>query len=73
MIEDAEVAREVSDLMQGLTSQLNRSVGDIMARCPLQEARIYRRAVGAIMAEILLEVLNPVYELHPSLKPPGFD
>jgi hypothetical protein len=36
---------------------------------PAEEFKAYRRAVGGVMGEIVLEILNPLYKAHPSLKP----
>jgi hypothetical protein len=44
----------------------------VQENCPPDEFLKYRRAVAGIMAE-LLEVLNPLYSIHPALKPPGFE
>ena len=44
----------------------------VQDNCPEAEFFRYRRAVGAIMAEIL-EVINPSTLMHPSLEPPDFD
>jgi hypothetical protein len=44
-----------------------------LARTVRRCLHIYRRAVGKIMGEVLLEVLNPLYAKHPTLKPPGLN
>jgi hypothetical protein len=41
--------------------------------CPLEESRAYRFAVGNILGEVLVEVLNPLYAKHPTLRPPGLN
>jgi hypothetical protein len=48
---------------------LDGSTATVRGRCSSEEFAAYRRAVGRIMGEILLEVLNPLYAEHPSLKP----
>jgi hypothetical protein len=58
--------------MLRITAELNESVRMAQGNLPPDEFSQYRRSVGAIMAEIL-EVLNPLYSLHPALKPPGFE
>lgn len=67
------VARQISELMLDIGSRLDRSVELIRQNATSDEFMIYRRAVGAVMAEILLEVLNPLYDQHPSIKPPELD
>jgi len=72
MIADLDTAKRVSDLLLQITEQLNESTRMVQDTCPEAEFLRYRRAVGAIMAEIL-EVINPLYSMHPSLAPPGFE
>jgi len=73
MIMNESVARDVSDLMIDVGKRLNGSVAQVLTECPPEEFKAYRKAVGTIMGEILLNVLNPIYEKHPSLKPPGLE
>jgi len=73
MISDATIAKSISDLMLEIGGRLNDSVAEIRAKCSYEEFAIYRKAVGVIMAEILLQILNPLYSRHPSLRPPGFE
>jgi hypothetical protein len=71
MITDPSVAKRVSDLMLEIGDRVNESIAEIRTACPPDEFANYRRAAGAVMAEILLQVLNPLYRDHPSLRPPG--
>jgi hypothetical protein len=49
--------------------RLNDSIITVQEKCPSEEFKAYRLAVAKIMAEMLLEVMNPLYAQHPSLKP----
>jgi len=51
---------------------LDSSIITVKARCSSEEFEAYsvRRP---ILGEVLLEVLNPLYAEHPSLKPPQMD
>jgi hypothetical protein len=69
MIRDARVAKEISDLMIELSGRLDGSIATVRDQCSPEEFAAYRRAVGRIMGQMLLEVLNPLYAEHPSLKP----
>jgi hypothetical protein len=69
MIEQKEVAKEVSNLMLDFGSKLDASVALVKERCSVAELEAYRQAVGKIMGEMLLEVMNPLYRKHPDLKP----
>ena len=72
MISDQNTAKRISEMMLRVTRELNESVRVAQEQLPPDEFFKYRRAVGAIMAEVL-EVINPLYSTHPTLKPPGFE
>jgi len=65
-----EVAREISALMLDTTERLDRSVTKMRTQLPPAEFGTYGRAVGTILADIIMEVLDPLYAEHPDLKPP---
>jgi hypothetical protein len=69
MIEQRDVAKEVSELMLNIGARLDASLVRIKERCSAAEFEAYRKAVGKIMGEMLLEVMNPLYQKHPDLKP----
>lgn len=69
MIENERIARQISDLMLEYGARLDASVLLISNNCSPEELRIYRRAVGEIMGNMLTEIMNPLYERHPTLKP----
>jgi hypothetical protein len=73
MIPDPKVAEQISALMLEISGRLDSSVALVNKTSTAEEAAVYRRAVGKILGEILLEVLNPLYAKHPSLKPAGFE
>lgn len=73
MITDNETAKYVSELMLDISGRLDESVAKVNKTCSPAEDSVYRRAVGGILGKILLEVLNPLYREHPSLKPSGME
>ncbi len=64
-----QVASEVVDLMIELGDKLNHSVSLVQSSCTENEFTVYRRAVANIMGSILLDVMNPIIDEHPDLKP----
>jgi len=72
MITNANTAKRVSDLMLEISGQLDESVAIVKETCPREEFESYRRTVGRILGQMLLDVLDPLYAEHPILKPPGF-
>jgi hypothetical protein len=73
MITNRDTAKYISDLMLDISERLDDSVAKVNKTCSPEEDSNYRRAVGKIMGRILLEVLNPLYAEHPSLKPEGME
>jgi hypothetical protein len=71
MIENEDIAQQISELMLEYGARLDRSVALVQDHCSEQELQIYRRAVGTIMGEMLLQVMSPICARHPGLKPKG--
>jgi hypothetical protein len=71
MISDRALAQEVSACMLECTAKLNDLIAHAQVVCPDSEYPQFRLAIGRVMGEILLEVMNPLYVEHPELKPDG--
>jgi hypothetical protein len=71
MISDLDVARRVSVLMLEIGAKLDASIADVQASCLLPECERYRREVGQIMGHMLLDIMTPLYDQHPEIKPKG--
>lgn len=69
MIKDNVFAKIISDLVLRYGKDLNQSVALIKDNCSEEEFKVYRNAVGKVMGELLIEVMNPLYRSHPDLKP----
>jgi hypothetical protein len=69
MIESKEVATKISELMLNIGKELNESVFLVQEQCSESEFFNYRKQVGIIMGNILMDVLNPLYEKHTDLRP----
>ena len=73
MISDREFARRCSELVLEYSGKLDQSVAEAQSRMSDEEFEGHRRAVGAIMAEGLTQLLNQIFRQHPDLKPDGFE
>jgi hypothetical protein len=60
MVENEGIAKQISDLMVEFGGRLDGSVALVKDNCGEAELKEYRRAVGAIMAEMLFRVMNPL-------------
>ena len=69
MIEKKEIAAQISALMLEYGAKLDASIALVRDNCSEKEVGEYRRAVGEIMGNMLLEIMNPLYRQHPDLKP----
>ncbi len=65
-----EIAAQISTLMLEHAAKLDQSIQLVMTNGTEDEVVRYRRAVGKIMGEMLLEIMNPIYSEYPDLKPP---
>jgi len=73
MISNSTLAKEISDLMHDIFQRLDESVASVSQICSPEEADEYSKAVGRIVCPIVMEVMEPLYERHPALKPPNWD
>lgn len=73
MIKNKFMAVEINELMVNYSKDLNKSLLHVQKNCDLHEFETYRLAVGKILGEMLIEVMNPIYSVHPDLKPEGWD
>lgn len=69
MIDNKNIASEVSNLMLQFGARLDESVARVEAECSATEFKSYRTAIGKVLGEMLFEVMNPIYLRHPDLKP----
>ena len=45
----------------------------VQSKCGSEEYSIYKRAVGRVIVTMLTDLVEPIYEGVPSLKPQGWD
>jgi hypothetical protein len=73
MISNSSMAREINELMLDLFRRVDESVQRVKETCPPEEAAAYQKATGRVACPIVMDVLEPLYERHPALKPPNWD
>ncbi len=73
MIKDPKIAKKISDVLLNVSGLLSESVGVMVdSDCTDEEKDFYVQTVGKVMGIIGLDVLNNLYEEHPSLLPEGY-
>lgn len=73
MVSDVNAATEVKRLVDGAKDLLLDSMSVVEQRCPRDEYAAYKRAVGRVVSQMLSEIIEPLFERNPSLKPEGWD
>ena len=73
MIKNPDVARQISDLMNELFQRLYESTELVKSTCAPEEFAAYNRAVGRVVGPIVMDVMEPLYEENPGLKPANWD
>ncbi|MEL7525146.1 MAG: hypothetical protein AAFN16_05225 [Pseudomonadota bacterium] len=68
-----EAAAQVVDLFIEFGARLDQSVSLVQQSSSESELKTYRRSVGKLMGRMLLEIMNPIFEAYPDLKPEGLE
>jgi hypothetical protein len=69
MIKDKEVAAQINDLMIGITTKVIDSMLSVIEQCGPNEGAAYRQAAARAMGPLYSDVLFPLWEEHPELRP----
>jgi len=69
MIKNKETAKQISDLMLEIGSKLNQYAVLVRDTCEANEFDAYREVIGQLMGTMFLDVMKPLYSVHPELKP----
>jgi hypothetical protein len=64
-----EAARKIIDLMVKHGAEQNAILAEVRPVCAEDEFQRYKRMIGRSMGSMLLDVINPMVELYPDLKP----
>ena len=73
MISDAAIAKQVSELMYDFQLKLQESLEKVKVVCPPEEHAAYKKAIGKVVSRIVFDVLEPLYDQNPTLKPTQWD
>ena len=73
MIENPDVAKQISDLMMDMFTRLSDSCDSVKRLCSEEEYKAYLKSTARIGCGIVMDVMEPLYEKHPHLKPRNWD
>jgi hypothetical protein len=68
-----EAAKKIVDLMVRHAAEQNATLVEIQGTCTESEFREYKQMIGRSMGSMLLDVVNPIVERYPDLKPRQLD
>jgi hypothetical protein len=64
-----QAAKKIIELMLRHGAEQNALLAEIRSICADDEFQGYKRMIGQSMGCMLLDVINPIVELYPDLKP----
>jgi hypothetical protein len=73
MITDPHTAKRVSELMYKFLLDVDETVQEVRKTSSNVEYVTYAKAAAKVFEPIMYQVLDPIYVLHPELKPPKWD
>ena len=73
MLNNAETAKYVSELLLEINERLSESIGRVQDTCAPEDFLNYRSRVGTLVYSVFEEILVPIYIKHPELKPPELE
>jgi hypothetical protein len=72
MIENKQTAITVKEKLNEAYRMLEESIWAVNEGCNAEEAKAYRTTISKMFSVIVFELLEPLYEQHPQLKPEGW-
>jgi hypothetical protein len=70
MVKNQEVASELSNKLLKISGAINEAIILVQDRCPDDEFRVFRLAMGRLLDHLYVLGLEPLYEEHPEIVPP---
>ncbi|ANB75990.1 hypothetical protein AYM40_27275 [Paraburkholderia phytofirmans OLGA172] len=73
MIKNREIAVEVSNRLLKMSGAINDAIVLVRDRCPDDEFKEFRLAMGWLLDHLYVLGLEPLYEEHPDIAPPELE
>jgi hypothetical protein len=73
MLSNFDSAKQINQLAQDVFLLLDESVTNVRKTCAQDEADASSKAVGKVVGPIVLCIMEPLYAMHPELKPHNWD
>ena len=73
MIENKVLAASINSKLRNCYQMLEDSIWEVNKQCNEEQAKAYRQIIGNIFSILVSDLMGPLYEAHPELKPPGWE
>ncbi|MFL9905373.1 hypothetical protein [Paraburkholderia sp. RL17-337-BIB-A] len=73
MIKNQEIAAELSSQLLKISGTINEAIILVHDRCPDEEFKGLRLAMGRLLDHLYVLGLQPLYEEHPEIAPPEME
>jgi hypothetical protein len=64
-----DAAVKINEILLECYFKLHESIDVAREHCDEVERKAYSRAIGKVLGHLLLDVLDPIYNEHPDLRP----
>jgi hypothetical protein len=68
-----EAAKKILETVIRHGAEQNEVLLEVQHMCSTDEFALYKRMIGRSMGAMLLDVMNPIIEMYPDLKPAGLE
>jgi hypothetical protein len=68
-----EAAKKIIDLVAKQGAEQSAILAEVQSMCAEDEFRSYKHMIAQSMGSMLLDVINPLVELYPDLRPPELE
>ena len=72
LVANIATAQQVSKAMFQVSRRLTESLEAARTAVPEDTFKVYAREVGETLTDIMYEILNPIFAMHPSIEPKGW-
>jgi len=73
MIKNPNTAKQISELMHDVFRRLDESTQLVKSTCSAEDFAAYNKGIGRVLGEVVMNVMEPLYESNPTLKPSNWD
>jgi hypothetical protein len=73
LFRDEETAKRILQVFLSINDQMDDAIRSVEDRTSAEEFKAFKRGVGHVMYEVFEQIVEPICEQHPSLRPPEME